>query len=152
MYVRANTSTYLMSLLGLLCLTLPAMANEAPVSDKLKERVVTDEKIADLCRASIKHKYDMVDIVDENGSARKVPRCVANYEAMRAVADSYLKQEESAKTEIITVIASCQENPDQTSCLEAGKNLAAKAADLHDNLSHNAETAIELLAGHPSAK
>jgi hypothetical protein len=152
MYVRSNASPYLLGLIGLLCLIAPAFADEAPVSEKLKDQLLTDEKIAELCHASIKHKYDMVDTVDENGSARKVPRCVANYEAMRSVADSYLKQEDAAKTEIGTVIAGCQENPDQASCLEAGKTLAAKAADLHDSLSHNAETALELLAGNAGVK
>lgn len=154
MYVRAYASPYLMGLFGLIFLALPAMAEEAaaPVSEKLKEQLLTDEKIAELCHASIKHKYDMVDAVDENGSARKVPRCVANYEAMRNVAGSYLKQEESAQSEIGTAIATCQENPDQASCLEAGKMLAAKAADLHESLSHNAEAAIGMLAGNTGVK
>lgn len=151
MYVR-STSPYFVGLLSLLCLTAPAFAEEAPVSEKLKEQLLTDEKISELCHASIKHKYDMVDAVDENGSARKVPRCVANYEAMRTVADSYLKQEDAAKSEIGTAITSCQENPDQASCLEAGKTIATKAADLHDNLSQNADSAIELLAGRAGAK
>lgn len=142
-----------MGLLALFCVATPAFADEstasekAPVSEKLKEQLVNNEKIAELCRASIKHKYDMVDTVDENGSARKIPRCVANYEAMRSVAGSYLEQEESAKAEIHSAIASCQESPDQAACLEAGKKLAAKAADLHDNLSQNAQTAIEHLSG-----
>jgi hypothetical protein len=154
MHVRSKTSPYYLGFLALACLSLPAIAEEAaaPVTDKLKEQLLTDEKISELCFASIKQKYDMVDFVDENGSARKVPRCVANYEAMRSVADNYLKQEESAKTEIISVITTCQENPDQATCLDAGKNLAAKAADLHDSLSNNAETAIELLAGKADGK
>jgi len=153
MYVRSNASIPVLGLLGLLCLAPLTRAEEPagePVSAKLQQQLLTDENIADLCRASIKQKYDMVDVEDEIGAIHKVPRCVANYQAMRDVADAYLKQEETAKQEIAAVITNCEENPEQASCLDAGRNIASKAADLHEGLSKTAETAIERLAAGPS--
>jgi hypothetical protein len=139
----------MLGLFGLLCLALPTHAEDSadgPASAKLQQQLLTDENIADLCRASIKQKYDMVEAQDENGVTRKVPRCVANYEAMRAVAQNYLKQEDAATGQIVQAISSCVENPDQSACLEAGHDLAAKAADMHEALSRNASDAKERLA------
>ena len=93
----------------------------------------------------------MVKLEDEDGAVRRVPRCVARYETMRAAADSYLQQEGSAVKEIATAIVNCEANPNQTSCLDSGRALVAKAAEMHEALSQNAESAMERLAGDTSS-
>jgi hypothetical protein len=154
MHVRSLTSKILIGALISILGQSPVLLASEPngegeteaASATLKQQLLTDDKIAELCRASIANKYDMVDITDENGAIRRIPRCVANYEAMRTVAEGYLNEEAAAEGQIVEAINLCTSNPDQAACLEAGRTLASKAAEMHDSLSRNAAEAQERLA------
>ena len=120
-----------------------------PSSAVLREHLLSDDEINDRCAASIRARYDLVDMEDADGDIIQVPRCVSRYHSMRAVAQEYLDKEDEARREILGAITQCHVNPNQASCLESSKVITRTAIRLHQGLASSAEAAEATLAGAP---
>ncbi|MGZ3711521.1 MAG: hypothetical protein ACXVBE_07180 [Bdellovibrionota bacterium] len=134
LYVSFRTSFVVRRLLVAAICSYASMSQPAFGEDLTVDTfVLTDAEIATRCAASIKGHVDMVDADEGNGIARRVPRCVATYENMRAIAEGYSEAEEAAREQVIARVAKIDCN-NQQDCAEAGQKMAELSIEAHQNL------------------
>lgn len=124
------------------CVAQPAFA-EGDAPRPISDFALSDEQIAQRCRASIATKFDMVEVKDENGDSVKVPRCVVRYEGMRTVANDYTNNELQVRDSLKNQSGECS---NQANCVGAGVTIANVALDGYNKMvtvSEEARTTLD---------
>lgn len=123
-------------------MALPALADDGVTSGELDEYNLSDEQIAERCKAAIAGKVDLVTTED----GRRITSCEHTYETARAVATNYQAAEKDESGKIGQAKNNCDANNTQEKCLKAGDDSIAGAESAHESLATNAEKGEETLA------
>src|SRR6184192_3125302 len=99
LYVSFRTSFVMRRLLVTAVCSLASLSQPAFGGDEITVGtfVLTDAEIASRCTASIQGQVDMVSVENNEGVTQRVPRCVATYQNMRAIAQGFTDAEEAAR-------------------------------------------------------
>lgn len=132
---------FLAALALFLAASIPPVAQAAAPGNReaLAAYNLTDDEIDARCASAIETEIDMVEEEDEI-----VPRCVHIYREQRATYEAYVAAEEEAKASVGKATVDCDAS--QKSCLEAGRELAAKGEAAFQNLGDSAAKAAERLS------
>jgi hypothetical protein len=128
--------------LALAIMALPAYAEEGVSSVELDEYNLSDEQIAERCKAAIAGKLDLITTED----GRRITTCQHTYETARAVATNYQTAEKGESDRIGQANNNCDANNTQEKCLRAGDDSISGAESAHESLATNAEKGEETLA------